>query len=194
MPFIRLLILAALLSGCATTAPLSQAPVPPYSENIVLSGRINVQYVKNGSPESVTPGFDWEQAGGHIDVTLRSPLGQTMARIMVTPDSATLTQTDKVARTARDIDTLTAQTLGWSLPVSGLRDWLQGYATATDGSRFAASPANSRVTTRDGWRLNFAAWQDDTAAHPLPRRIDAERSATPTSDELTIHIVLDAKQ
>ena len=194
MPSIRPLILALLLSGCATTAPLSQAPVAPYSENVVLSGRINVHYVKNGSPESVTAPFDWEQAGGRIDVTLKSPLGQTMARINVTPDSATLTQSDKVPRTARDIDTLTAQTLGWSLPVSGLRDWLQGYATAADGSRFTASPANSQVTTRDGWRLSFVAWQDGSPAHPLPRRIDAERSATATSDELTIHIVLYAKE
>lgn len=78
--------------------------------------------------------------------------------------------------------------------MSGLRDWLQGYATAADGSRYAASPANNSVTTRDGWRLRFASWQDPTAAHPLPRLINAERGATATSDELTIRIVLYAKE
>jgi outer membrane lipoprotein LolB len=92
---------------------------------------------------------------------------------------------------AGDIDSLTARTLGWSLPVSGLRDWLQGYALDASGKRFTASPAHNTVFTRDGWRLRFVSWQDESAAHPAPRRIDAERSATPTSDELAIRIVID---
>jgi outer membrane lipoprotein LolB len=75
--------------------------------------------------------------------------------------------------------------------VSGLKDWLQGYATSTDGKRFAASPANNSVSTADGWRLRFVSWQDESAVHPVPRRIDAERSATATSDELAIRIVVD---
>jgi hypothetical protein len=57
-------------------------------------------------------------------------------------------QAGRAPRTASDIDTLTAQqALGWSLPVSGLRDWLQGYATGASGKRFAASPANNSVFT-----------------------------------------------
>jgi outer membrane lipoprotein LolB len=195
MPTFRPLILAAVLAlaGCATTENLSQAPVPAYRENVTLAGKIGVNYVKKGNPESVSVGFDWVQAGQDVDVTLTSPLGQTMARIAVTPTSATLLQSDQQPRSARDIDTLTAQALGWSLPVSGLRDWLQGYATAADGSRFAASPANNSVTTQDGWRLRFSSWQDPAAAHPLPKLINAERSATATTDELTIRIVLYAK-
>ena len=92
---------------------------------------------------------------------------------------------------ARDIDSLTAQALGWSLPVSGLRDWLQGYATSFDGSRFVASPLNDRVITRDGWRIRYVSWQEPAGANPQPKRIDAERSATLQTDEITIRIVLD---
>jgi outer membrane lipoprotein LolB len=47
------------------------------------------------------------------------------------------------------------------LPVSGLRDWLQGYATDSEGKRFVASPANDNVITRDGWKLEYMSWQDD---------------------------------
>ncbi|MGZ8315895.1 MAG: lipoprotein insertase outer membrane protein LolB, partial [Telluria sp.] len=111
--------------------------------------------------------------------------------ITVTPEAATLTQADQAPRMASDIDTLTAQTLGWSLPVSGLRDWLQGYATAAGGKRFTATPASNTVTTADGWRLTFVSWQDEAAPQPAPKRIDAERSATATSDELAIRIVID---
>jgi outer membrane lipoprotein LolB len=195
MPITRrltLLVLAAMLAGCATsTANLSHAPVGDYRETIDLAGRLSVNYHKEGRPESITGSFNWSQRPGRIDVSLASPLGQTIAAISVTPESATLTQGDHPARVAKDIDTLTAQSLGWELPVSGLRDWLQGYATDADGKRFAASPANNSVNTRDGWRLRFVAWQDEGAAHPVPRRIDAERSATADSDELAIRIVID---
>jgi outer membrane lipoprotein LolB len=181
-----------LLSACATVpANLSQAPVAAYRDTIDLNGRLSVNYQKDGKPETLSVKFSWSQNGSHIDVNLASPLGQTLARVSVTPESATLTQTDRRARVARDIDALTTQALGWSLPVSGLRDWLQGYATMPGGKRFVASPANNTVTTADGWRLTFVSWQDEAAAQPVPKRIDAERSATATSDELAIRIVID---
>ena len=195
MPITRrfyLLAIAAVLAGCATTgAPVSTSTVGAYRDSIDLTGRLSVNYQRDGKPESVTGNFNWIQRPGRIDVSLASPLGQTIASITVTPDSATLKQAERAPRVAKDIDTLSAQALGWSLPVTGLRDWLQGYATDASGKRFAASPANNSVYTKDGWRLRFVSWQDDKAAQPLPRRIDAERDATATSDELAIRIVID---
>jgi outer membrane lipoprotein LolB len=177
---------AVLFAGCAS-APVNRAPVAAYRDAIDLSGRLSVNYQKDGKPESLSGTFNWAQSPGRIDVSLASPLGQTIARISVTPQSATLVQADQAPRSAPDIDSLSAQALGWSLPVSGLRDWLQGYATTAGGKRFAASPANNSVLTRDGWRLRFVSWQDEGAAHPSPKRIDAERGI----DDLAIRIVLD---
>jgi outer membrane lipoprotein LolB len=195
MPITRrlsLLLLAASLAGCATsTANLSRSLVGDYRDTIDLTGKLSVNYQKEGRPESITGAFNWSQRPGRIDVSLASPLGQTIAEISVTPQQATLTQANRPQRVARDIDSLTAQSLGWELPVSGLRDWLQGYAIDAGGKRFAASPANNSVYTRDGWRLRFVSWQDESAAHPVPRRIDAERSATAGSDALAIRIVID---
>ena len=77
--------------------------------------------------------------------------------------------------------------------MSGLRDWLQGYATAADGKRFAASPQHDSVTTKDGWRLHYVSWQDAATpgALPQPRRIDAERAASARADAVALRIVLD---
>jgi len=128
-----------------------------------------------------------------------SPLGQTVAAINVTPGSATLTQAGQEPRTAADIDSLTQQTLGWPLPVSGLRDWLQGYAVDAQGQRFRASPASNSVTTKDGWRLRFVDWQaagsgdaaaGAAAAAPVPRLIQAERAASGDIQDLAIRIVV----
>jgi outer membrane lipoprotein LolB len=186
------LAIAALLGGCATSsANLSRSTVANYRESIDLSGRLSVNYQKDGQPQALNGQFNWVQRPGRIDVSLASPLGQTIAAIAVTPGQASLTQAGRAPLVADNIDSLTARTLGWSLPVSGLRDWLQGYAVDAGGKRFAASPAANSVFTQDGWRLRFVSWQDETAAHPVPRRIDAERSATPAGDELAIRIVID---
>ena len=190
---------AALLSACATTGPASSQAMSPYRDSIEVAGRLSVNYDKGGQPETLSGKFTWSQTPAAVDVALLSPLGQTIATIRVTPESATLTQSDKTPRVARDIDTLAAQTLGWSLPVSGLRDWLQGYATGADGQRFVASPASNTVTTPDGWRLTFVSWQEARAgagagaalAGPAPKRIDAQRSASATSGELALRIVID---
>jgi outer membrane lipoprotein LolB len=186
---------AALLAGCASAPVIPSQPhalqaLAPYRDTFEAAGRLSVNYRKDGNPESLTGKFSWSQTPGRIDVSLSSPMA-TIATISITPESATLVQADKAPRVARDIDTLTAQSLGWSLPVSGLRDWLQGYATGADGKRFAATPANNTVTTADGWRLRFVSWQDESAAQPAPKRIDAERVASASDDELAIRIVID---
>jgi outer membrane lipoprotein LolB len=186
---------AALLAGCASapvvpTPSQPQAQVAPYRATFEAAGRLSVNYRKDGNPESLNGKFSWSQTPGRIDVSLSSAMA-TVATISITPESATLVQADKTPRVAKDIDSLTAQSLGWSLPVAGLRDWLQGYATGADGKRFVASPANNSVLTADGWRLRFVSWQDNAATHPAPKRIDAERNVTSAADELAIRIVID---
>jgi outer membrane lipoprotein LolB len=190
-PISVLLLGTALLAGCATTptGPLSTQVVAPYSETVALEGSISVNYIKEGKRESITGKFTWQQRGPRTDVTLASPLGQQIAAITVTPEQATYHEGNQPPRSAPDIDTLSARTLGWPLPVSGLRDWLQGYATAAGGKRFAASPANNTVTTADGWQLQFDAWQEDSAT-PQPRRIIARRGPGGDIEEIEIRIAL----
>jgi outer membrane lipoprotein LolB len=194
---IRQLLIAAALSaavaGCATTGPRSTAVVAPYSEKIELNGRLSINYSHDGKKESSTVNYDWQQDKDNTNISLISPTGQTVAVIKVTPRSATLTQSDKQPQTAPDIDTLTRQMLGWTLPVGGLREWLQGHATDSNGKPFVASPANDTVITRDGWKLEYVNWQDDKAAVPKPKRIDVTRIALGEAvEDVNIRIVIAA--
>src|SRR5438445_537267 len=81
------------------------------------------------------------------------------------------------------------------LPVAGLRDWLQGYATGADGRRFIASAEHDSVNTRDGWRIRYVSWQDEPAssgaAITRPKRIDLARS-TAQAGEVSMRIVIDS--
>jgi outer membrane lipoprotein LolB len=181
------------VAGCATTpsAPRSSAAVAPYRDSADFGGRIAINYSRDGKKESLNGTFTWRQSKTNTDVSLISPTGQTVAVINVTPQSATLTESGKAPKTAPDLDTLTTQALGWSLPVSGLRDWLQGYATDSKGQRFSASPANDNVITRDGWKLEYVSWQDDAAPLPQPKRIDVTRIALGQAvDDMQIRIVI----
>jgi outer membrane lipoprotein LolB len=187
-------LVSMLLAGCASTGAPVSACVPSAAPggDVELHGRLSVRYTQNGEPKSMSGNYNWRQTGACTDVALSTPIGSTIATISVTPNEAVLSEGNKPPRRAPDIDTLSAQILGWSLPVAGLRDWMQGYATAADGTRVAASPENSTVTTNDGWRLSFVSWQEG-ATPARPKRIDAERSATGQIEEMSLRIVIDAE-
>jgi outer membrane lipoprotein LolB len=198
--------LVLLTAGCANmnTAPGSSGGTAAnigadagnartYRKDITLEGRLSLRYQQNNQDQSVYGSFVWQQASGQIHLQLLSPLGQTIAMIDIKPGLATLTQSGKAPRSADDADQLTAQTLGWPLPIAGLRDWLQGFAADAQNHPFIAQarpdddPANS-VTTRDGWRIQYVSWQ--TIAGGMPKRIDLARY-TEQAGDVSIRIVID---
>lgn len=153
-----------------------------------------MHYQQNGNDQAVHGSFTWAQSPERTVVTLLSPLGQTIAAIDITPNLSTLTQARQAPRTATDADALAAGALGWPLPVSGLRDWLQGFATDADDKHFVAAPYGGAtdVTTRDGWHIHYSNWQDD-AAQNHPKRIDLSRNTVQAGD-VTIRLVIDTWQ
>lgn len=195
------LLIASLLGACASVAPPPAATgtssaVRIYHANIEMSGRLSVQYQRDGRDESLHGSFTWSQSPQRTTITLLSPLGQTIAVIEVAPGSASLTQAGQAPRTAADADALAAETLGWPLPVAGLRDWLQGFATEAQGQRWSAPASDAPVTltTQDGWQLSYASWQTDAALPiPRPRRIDLARTTT-QAGTVAIRIVIDSWQ
>lgn len=198
--------LLPLLAACSTLAP-SSSPTSPASsasasspaerriaENIEASGRLSLRYQGPQNEEAVHGSFTWMQTPAQTRITLLSPLGQTIALIEVSPQGASLSQAGQPVRHAADVDALTAQTLGWPLPVSGLREWLQGIALTASGQRFVATPQDSEVTTRDGWRIRYANWQPDNASpQARPKRIDLVRN-TQQAGEVSIRIAIDSWQ
>jgi outer membrane lipoprotein LolB len=175
--FVLLLALSA--AGC-TSPPLQRTgplPTRAYSESLDIGGRFSAQFQHAGKPESWNGSFNWVQSPQLTTVTLQSPLGQTLATIVVDRDSATLTQSGRAPRSAANVDALAQDALGWPLPVSKLRDWLQGYAIGADGRRLAVTPQmTDAIATQDGWRIRYVSWQDDNGAGgQVPKRVDMER-------------------
>lgn len=187
---------AAILCGCATapSAPASSAAVAPYADALALTGRLNARYLKDGKQESVTVNFTWKQDAQRTDVALATQFGNTVATIEVTPQGATLREGgNKPPVRAPSIDALSARALGWTLPVSGMRSWLQGHAIDANGKPWSASPANSEVTTREGWRLRYTGWREDGAgtATPRPQRFDAEHPGSGEIQEMALRVFVE---
>lgn len=202
--YAALLALSVLVAGCANL-PSSmssgqeigsiQGGIRTYQENLNLNGRLSVRYQGANMEESLHGSFVWEQTPEHTAVTLLSPLGQTMAIISLTSEGATLTQNGYPVRTAIDVDALTADTLGWPLPIAGLRYWLQGFAVDTSNQPFVATPQTADVVTRDGWQIRYGGWQEDpiVSRQRYPKRIDLART-TEQAGDVSIRIVIDTWQ
>ena len=186
---------AALMTGCADIAPTVREPEAGAKsmcyERIDLAGRFSVQYRKDGRDESAHGSFRWQQDGGSARVELLSPLGQTLATIDVTPESATLTSAGQAPRIASDANALAVMLLGWPLPVTGLRDWLQGCTRDARGKRYAV--ASEGITTPDGWRIAYPVWEADGSVR-RPKRIDLQHKGNSAVTDIALRLVLDEWQ
>lgn len=193
MRFFKAAAIAAMLlaSGCSTTPPSPPSELArSYHEAINLGGRLSVQYQQNGKPQSVQGKFSWMQNSETTHIALLSPLGQTMAKIIITPNQTSLQQAGEPPRLATDINALSTQMLGWPLPVAGLRNWLQGFAIDDKGNRQAAMPNALSNVGSDGWQVRYVSWQGEADAPAYPKRIDLER-ATPEAGPIALRIVID---
>ena len=55
-----------------------------------MNGRLSVRYLQAGKEQSVQGKFSWTQTRDNTSIVLFSPLGQTMAKIEIAPDFASL--------------------------------------------------------------------------------------------------------
>lgn len=178
----------AALAGCAGMAPPTGGE-RSYQETVTLGGRLSVRYPQDGRPQSVQGKFLWSQQRDATTIELYSPLGQTLARIAIAPGRATLEAARGGSRVAATADALTEQTLGWPLPVDGLRYWLQGFVRSGERTLVAAAPDGPDSFRSDGWRIRVASWQQAGRA-ALPKRIDLEREDL-SGGEIALRLVID---
>ena len=171
----------------ATATATARQPAP----SIDLAGRLSVRFQKDGRDEALHGSFTWAQRPDTTVISLLSPLGQTLAIISITPTVATIEQSGSMPRTAADPNALAAQTLGWPLPVVGLRHWLQGFVTDKQGNPQPVPIENtSAFPTGDGWSLQYSTWNTSDADHPHPKRIDLTRHTNEAGD-VAIRLVID---
>ena len=90
--------------------------------DFALEGRMAVQYDGRGYSCQI----HWHKTGDSQQISLISPLGNTIADINASADGVMLVSSDNKQYSAQDAEQLTEQILGWPLPVRLLHDWILG--------------------------------------------------------------------
>jgi outer membrane lipoprotein LolB len=94
-----------------------------------------------------------------------------------------LTASDQKVYQARDVETLTAQVLGWRLPLEGLPDWVRGHAAAGAPAQTKLDDTQRLAELRQsGWLVEFLDYND---ASGLPARLRLSR------EDVEIRLVID---
>jgi len=182
------------LAGCA-----SQPPRLPSTANATTSlatqtsrayhGRFAVQYVdQTGQQRNAYGNFDWRETDATVTLELTTPLGQTLAVVTSSPGQATLELPNKQPLTADNVSTLMQASLGFALPVEGLRYWLQPSVSPASHARTTAEqqdPSRLAQIRQDGWTIDYVAYADAPATGV--KRVNLVREQPP----LEIKLVLD---
>ena len=164
-----LLLLAMLLSGCATTPQQVQRP-PQVEAPFAFSGRVAV---KQGELHD-SAGLRWVHSAAEDEILLLAPLGQTVARIHRDANETTLDASGK-HYSAQDMETLMQQVLGWQLPLSGLRYWVTALPVPNSESSIERD-ANGQIglLRQQGWEISYSRYAALTA-DALPLRLKLQR-------------------
>jgi len=167
----RLSVLATVLAVAACAAlEFAAPPAPPFD----LSGRVLVSY----DGRAFSSGLRWRHTTAQDEISLLTPLGQTLAHIVNGADGATLTGADQRRYHAASVETLTRQALGWELPLSRLRHWVRGEPVPGGVPGVLERDAAERLTLleQEGWRIVFTHYP--LAEHGgRPRRLELDRGA-----------------
>ncbi|BBU26498.1 outer-membrane lipoprotein LolB [Burkholderia sp. THE68] len=185
---------ALVMSGCAVQ------PRVPTTTNATTSlatqtsrayhGRFAVQYNdQNGVQRNAYGNFEWQETGDTVTLQLRNPLGQTMAIVTSSPSLATLELPNRQPVSADNVSLLMQNTLGFALPVEGLRYWLQPSAAPSSRAQTTLDPESNngrpKEIKQDGWTIDYLAYADAPATGV--KRVNLMRNEPP----LDIKLVLD---
>lgn len=150
-----------LVSACASL------PGPTGSSDNTLAGKLSVR-VESEPPRNVSAAFELRGTPEAGELDLSNPLGSVLARAHWEPGEVLLSTPDTKAVYA-DMDALTRDVLGESLPVAALFDWLRGRPWPDAPSHSLTSEAGFEQL---GWTVSLARFGEGW--------IVAKRAESPT--------------
>jgi len=157
------------VAGCASRPAVQSAAVErPVAARFELEGRVSVRDGDRGTAASLY----WRHRPDSDVIDFLAPTGQVMGRLESRPGRASMRLPDGEQRQAASLDELASRLLGFEVPVSRLRDWVQ-----------AAPGIDTRVLRRDalgrpaliserGWVVEYYSYADDSPGSPV-RRLQA---------------------
>ncbi|MEO8935192.1 MAG: outer membrane lipoprotein LolB [Burkholderiaceae bacterium] len=182
-------LLTSAVAGCASLPP---GALDRTAQGRTIEGRLSVRYkdLETAKEESLSGKFVWTSGAGETELSLLDPFGQTVALIRSGRERSSITFRDGRQVDGATPEALTAKTLGWTVPLLGLRYWLDG---KPDPGSAVARLDDGRLR-QDGWTIRFIRSDDaadvETAGTP-PKRIDLNYPGPPA--EIEMRLVVDQR-
>lgn len=168
-----------LLHGCAGV-PAPQQPTAEVWQSFSLEGRVSVRY----GEESLAGQLRWRAGAASDEVLLSSPLGQGLASINRNETGVKLSRPGAPAVSAENVEMITQSELGFRLPLSGLRYWIQARPDPARASRVRRDAGGGvEQIAQDGWMIDYLEFSQNR-----PRKIHVTREG------LEIRLVIDSWQ
>lgn len=158
-----LICILPLIAGCVTvtsqpmvvrtvvTEPVANAQAVK-AMDFSLVGRISVS---NGNERS-SGSLRWQHTRENDEILLFTSLGQAVAEITQDQSGARLITAKLEAFYATDVESLTAEILGWRLPLNGLQYWVQGlHSPVTVSEKDLDGKNRVLVIRQDGWQIRY---------------------------------------
>jgi outer membrane lipoprotein LolB len=168
-------LMALMLAACASLPP---GALDRKIEGRTVEGRMSVHYkdLAKAKEDSATGRFVWTASADEIELSLLDPLGQTYALIRSDAKHSSITFRDGRRVDGATPEALTQQTLGWTMPLHGLRYWLEGIPDPTT----PVASNDEGLLRQDNWTVRFQRNE------MLPLRIDLTYPGPPVSIDLRL--------
>lgn len=164
------LILAAVLAGCAEISPLlveqgTNQSVWERRQQILndfdlwtITGRVAVQSGQEGWSATL----HWEQDRDKYAMRFISPLGQGTYQLYGDNRKVSLLTADNKLYQASDPESLLMNNLGWSVPLHGLRYWVRGVPEPGIETENIIIDEQGRMTDlqQSGWRISISRYTE----------------------------------
>ncbi|HEX4584633.1 MAG TPA: outer membrane lipoprotein LolB [Burkholderiaceae bacterium] len=174
-----------LAAGCASLPPATA------TGGVNYSGRFALVVDGVDRHETMSGRFALTVDKSEVTLDLSTPLGTTVARVQSGPAGARVTvPTAGGLRSQQgpDPDALSLQVLGWTLPVSGIGDWIEGRPASGRPYRLDPGQGGAALLEQDGWTIRF----DPRGADGRLRRLDMSRPRQGDAPAVSLRVVLDA--
>ena len=170
--------------GCASLEVPTDMNVKRLSyelESFEFSGRVSFKQAGKGSSGNI----QWQKKGVDTDITLSSPVGDTVATIQSVPGEVTLSLADKRQFRAEDAETLTKKILGYTVPLKELNQWVLGQPNPFSKAEQTIYP-NGLIEkfVQDGWLVKYTAYAEVNGVQ-MPKRLVVQGM------DLEIRLVID---
>lgn len=181
------LLLAVAVGACAVLPP------PPPGHH--YAGRFSLA-VTHGSADAPARREAWagrfalEVGAQALALDLISPLGSTIARFETDPHEARLLVPDNGTvrvEHGTDAQALAEQVLGWSLPMAGMPDWVEGRPAPGRPFQTLERQGDAQRFVQDGWSVSIAP----PVAGGAGRRLQMDRPGTAAAPAVALRVILD---